>query len=230
MLHSAFCTVAFTSYGHSVWDRRWKTGLATHHPQRSKPSHSPLALHQTFPLKDPPAIATPRPSPPPRDNWWKNAISGSTRPTWSERVPEVVPGFPDRIIPRNHKAAAILKTRTLRNLYNMRGTPEGTWLDNLHRTLDEAVAAAYGWPADLPDDEVLSRLLDLNRARARQALGWTRSGKNNTDYTDWLARRSNARITRNRRNCAGCRRCDALAPTRLRIRQSSRAGTVGYGI
>jgi hypothetical protein len=35
----------------------------------------------------------------------------------------------------------ILKTRTL---YNLRGTPEGTWLDNLHRALDEAVAAAYG--------------------------------------------------------------------------------------
>jgi type II restriction/modification system DNA methylase subunit YeeA len=94
MLHSAFCTVAFTSYGHSVWDRRWKTGLATHHPQRSKPSHSPLALHQTFPLKDPPAIATPRPSPPPRDNWWKNAISGSTRPTWSSASPKSCPASP----------------------------------------------------------------------------------------------------------------------------------------
>jgi type II restriction/modification system DNA methylase subunit YeeA len=87
-------------------------------------------------------------------------------PDLVERIPEVVPGFPDRIIPRNPKAAAILKTRTLTNLYNMRGTPEGTWLDNLHRALDEAVAAAYGWPADLSDDEILSRLLDLNRARA----------------------------------------------------------------
>jgi hypothetical protein len=87
-------------------------------------------------------------------------------PDLVERVPEVVPGFPDRIIPRNPKAAAILKNRTLTNLYNMRGTPEGTWLDNLHRTLDEAVAAAYGWPADLSDDEILSRLLELNRTRA----------------------------------------------------------------
>ena len=87
-------------------------------------------------------------------------------PDLVERVPEVVPGFPDRIIPRNPKAAAILKTRTLTNLYNMRGTREGTWLDNLHRALDEAVAAAYGWPANLPDDSVLERLLELNRARA----------------------------------------------------------------
>jgi len=80
-------------------------------------------------------------------------------------VPEVVPGFPDRIVPKNEKAAAILNGRTLTNLYNTRGTPAGTWLDNLHRTLDEAVAAAYGWPADLPDDEVLARLLALNHAR-----------------------------------------------------------------
>lgn len=29
------------------------------------------------------------------------------------------------------------------------------------------LAAAYGWPADLDDDEVLKRLLDLNLARAK---------------------------------------------------------------
>jgi hypothetical protein len=28
------------------------------------------------------------------------------------------------------------------------------------------VAAAYGWPADLPDNEVLARLLALNQERA----------------------------------------------------------------
>jgi hypothetical protein len=33
-----------------------------------------------------------------------------------ERVREVVPGYPDRIIPVSPKAAAILKTRTLTNL------------------------------------------------------------------------------------------------------------------
>jgi integrase len=37
-----------------------------------------------------------------------------------ERVPEVVPGFPDRIVPVSPKAAAILKKRTLTNLYNER--------------------------------------------------------------------------------------------------------------
>jgi type II restriction/modification system DNA methylase subunit YeeA len=87
-------------------------------------------------------------------------------PDLVERVPEVVPGFPDRIVPRNARAAATLKSRTLTNLYNTRSTPEGAWLDNLHRALDEAVAAAYGWPVDLSDDEVLGRLLELNLARS----------------------------------------------------------------
>ena len=53
-------------------------------------------------------------------------------------------------------------TRTLTNLYNQRPT----WLDNAHRTLDAAVANAYGWPADLPDGEILERLLALNLERA----------------------------------------------------------------
>jgi hypothetical protein len=54
-----------------------------------------------------------------------------------------------------------LKKRTLTNLYNQRPA----WLDHAHRALDEAIAAAYGWPADLSDDEVLRRLLALNRER-----------------------------------------------------------------
>ena len=53
------------------------------------------------------------------------------------------------------------KKRTLTNLYNARPT----WLDNAHRKLDAAVFAAYGWPANLPDDEILGRLLALNLAR-----------------------------------------------------------------
>jgi hypothetical protein len=89
-------------------------------------------------------------------------------PELVKRVPEVVPGYPDRILPVDAKAAAILKGRTLTNLYNTRGTPAGAWLDHLHRALDEAVAAAYGWPADLPDEEVLARLLALNHARAAE--------------------------------------------------------------
>ncbi len=79
-----------------------------------------------------------------------------------ERVPEVVPGYPDRILPVDDAAAAILKKRTLTNLYNERPT----WLDNAHRDLDAAVAAAYGWPEDIGEEDALARLLDLNRERA----------------------------------------------------------------
>lgn len=87
-------------------------------------------------------------------------------PDLVRREPEVVPGFPDRLIARDAAAAAILKKRTLSNLYNERPT----WLTNAHRALDEAVAAAYGWSVDLPDDEVLSRLLELNLSRSSRCI------------------------------------------------------------
>jgi hypothetical protein len=82
-------------------------------------------------------------------------------------VPDVVPGYPDRLLAVDAAAAKVLKTRTLTNLYNQRPT----WLDHLHRTLDAAVAEAYGWGADwragtLTDDAILARLFALNQARA----------------------------------------------------------------
>jgi hypothetical protein len=40
------------------------------------------------------------------------------------------------------------------------------WLDTAHRDLDAAVAAAYGWPADLSDEQILERLFALNQHRA----------------------------------------------------------------
>lgn len=41
-------------------------------------------------------------------------------------------------------------------------------LRDLHDRLDAAVADAYGWPADLPDDEILERLVALNHERAEE--------------------------------------------------------------
>ncbi len=41
-------------------------------------------------------------------------------------------------------------------------------LKQLHDELDAAVAEAYGWPADLPTDELLSRLVALNAERAAE--------------------------------------------------------------
>ncbi|WP_185817115.1 class I SAM-dependent DNA methyltransferase [Hymenobacter metallilatus] len=39
---------------------------------------------------------------------------------------------------------------------------------SLHQQLDAAVAAAYGWPTDLPDADILTRLVRLNHERARE--------------------------------------------------------------
>ncbi len=41
-------------------------------------------------------------------------------------------------------------------------------LEEIHERLDAAVAAAYGWPADLSESEILARLVALNRARAEE--------------------------------------------------------------
>ena len=63
---------------------------------------------------------------------------------------------------RDAACAVKLAKRTLTNLYNERPA----WLAHAHARLDAAVAAAYGFPADLSDDEILARLLALNLARA----------------------------------------------------------------
>ncbi len=66
--------------------------------------------------------------------------------------------------PKDRASEKELKKRTLTNLYDKRPV----WLDEAHKKLDHAVAAAYGWPADLSDPEILERLLKLNLERAAQ--------------------------------------------------------------
>jgi hypothetical protein len=91
-------------------------------------------------------------------------------PEWTQTVPEVVPlgmttsPYPDRTVPKPGFEKDLAK-RTLTNLYNLRPA----WLAAAHAQLDAAVAAAYGWgdyTADMPDDEILRRLLALNLQRA----------------------------------------------------------------
>ena len=92
-------------------------------------------------------------------------------PEWTRREPEVVPlgmdvsPYPDRILPRDGFDKQLAQ-RTLTKLYNERPA----WLAHAHEVLDSAVAAAYGWPdysAQMPDEEILRRLLALNRERAK---------------------------------------------------------------
>ena len=83
------------------------------------------------------------------------------------REPEVVPGYPHRILPKDEEAAKELKKRTLTNLYNAR--PQ--WLANAHAALNSAVAIAYGWGDDwcaglMTDDQILGRLFALNQERS----------------------------------------------------------------
>ena len=56
---------------------------------------------------------------------------------------------------------AELRKRTLTGLYNA----NPAWLQNAHAALDTAVAAAYGWDADMDEQEILARLLALNLQR-----------------------------------------------------------------
>ena len=77
-----------------------------------------------------------------------------------EWIDEPVSGYPKRPVPRDEAAAGKLKKRTLTNLYNAR--PQ--WLADAHATLDAAVAAAYGWDADISNEEALQKLLVLNLA------------------------------------------------------------------
>jgi hypothetical protein len=94
---------------------------------------------------------------------------GSVNGPWARYV--VKPGkngigtvrYP-RLEPRDAECAARLKKRALTNLYNERPA----WLDLAHKKLDAAVAAAYGWPADLSNDQILERLLALNLERAAE--------------------------------------------------------------
>ncbi len=84
---------------------------------------------------------------------------------WQRTPEEERAGFPLRPVAKpGHEAD--LKKRTLTNLYNARPA----WLDNAHKVLDAAVAAAYAWADYTPamaDEEILRRLLALNLQRTQ---------------------------------------------------------------
>lgn len=166
---------------HSRFHEVWALAQASRHGVGNDPTYNSETCFETFPFpegltpnlpaasyaQDPRAIViaeAARALTEARDRWLNPA-------ELVDHVPEVVPGFPDRIVPRNAAAEQALKKRTLTNLYNTRGTPEGAWLDALHRRLDEAVAAAYGWPADISPDDALAALLALNHARPHVTKG-----------------------------------------------------------
>jgi type II restriction/modification system DNA methylase subunit YeeA len=156
---------------HSLWSLRLCTWLG----QGNDPRYTHTTTFETYPF---PAGLTPSiPATAYADEPRAQRIAAAAkrlnelREAWLNppdlvvHVAEVVPDYPDRILPKDEECAKELKKRTLTNLYNQRPA----WLDNLHKELDGAVAAAYGWPADLSGEEILKRLFELNQARAGRA-------------------------------------------------------------
>jgi hypothetical protein len=173
VLHSRF---------HEIWALKQGTRLET------RPRYTPTTCFETFPF--------PRPTPAQeaaiaaaakelneqRERWlnppeWTETrtleFPGSVTGPWSRYIdPSSIINPPSsiglvrypRLEPRDADCAAKLKKRTLTNLYNERPT----WLDNAHKKLDAAVAAAYGFPADLSDEQILEKLLALNLERAAE--------------------------------------------------------------
>ena len=161
-----------TTFGilHSRFHEIWSLRLGTWLGKGNDPRYTPTSTFATFPFPaglTPAVSATDYASDPLaeaiatrarrlvelRDRWLNP-------PEWVEWVDEPVPGYPKRPVPRDDQAANELKKRTLTNLYNTR--PQ--WLTDAHEALDNAVAAAYNWPPDIPDEQVLQQLLALNGA------------------------------------------------------------------
>ena len=150
----------------------WSLASGGWHGVGNDPQYTPTATFETFPF--PEGLTPDIPAADYADDPRAVAIAEAAkalndlREAWLNPAdlvriePEVVAGYPDRVLPVSDEAAKVLKTRTLTNLYNQRPA----WLDMAHRRLDEAVTAAYGWPADLSDDAVLERLFALNQERA----------------------------------------------------------------
>ncbi len=168
-----------TAFGvlHSCFHERWALRMGTYLGVGNDPRYTPSTTFETFPF--PEGLTPDIPAAGYANNLHAQSIAAAAtrlnvlRENWLNppdlvnRTPEVIPGFPDRIQPKDEAAAKELKKRTLTNLYN--ASP--TWLVHAHRTLDEAVAEAYGWGDDwrsgiLTDDEILARLFKINQERA----------------------------------------------------------------
>ena len=189
---------AFFGVVHSTFHERWSLAMGSWLGVGNDPRYTPGATFETFPFptaltpadtahqrtKSLPDGAVIPADLPPSVRPHAEAIARAAKhlndlrerwlnpPEWTRREPEVVPlgmvhsPYPDRILPRDGFEAQLAQ-RTLTKLYNERPN----WLAQAHEALDAAVAAAYGWadytPA-MPDEEILRRLLALNRERSRQ--------------------------------------------------------------
>ena len=123
---------------HEVWARAMGTQLRE---VESGFRYTPTSTFETFPF----------PSPTPEQ---EEAISAS-----AQRLDTLRNGWLNP--PADSISPTQLRWRTLTSLYN----EPPTWLRIAHKDLDEAVFAAYGWPSDPIDGQILALLLKLNLAR-----------------------------------------------------------------
>jgi type II restriction/modification system DNA methylase subunit YeeA len=166
-----------TTFGilHSRFHELWALRMCTFMGAGNDPRYTPSTAFETFPF---PAGLTPNiPAADYATDPRAQTIAEAARrlvelrdawlnpPELVKREPEVVSGYPDRLLPVDAHAATELKKRTLTNLYNV----PPAWLVNAHRALDEAVAAAYGWESEISSDEVLEQLLVLNHSSFRMS-------------------------------------------------------------
>jgi type II restriction/modification system DNA methylase subunit YeeA len=112
------------------------------------PSYSSSRTFETFPFPWPPTKQ------PPND---------STTKKIAEAVRELVERRDAWLNPPGATTAE-LASRTLTRLYN----ESPAWLHDAHGKLDAAVFAAYGWPKNLSNNDLLMRLLQLNQIRAEE--------------------------------------------------------------
>ena len=162
-----------TTFGilHSRFHEVWSLRLGTWMGKGNDPRYTPTTTFETFPF--PQGLTPDIPATDYADEPRAVAIAEAAQklverrarwlnpPEWVEWVDEPVPGYPKRPVPRYEKAAKELKKRTLTNLYNAR--PQ--WLADAHAALDSAVADAYGWHADITDEDALRELMELNLHR-----------------------------------------------------------------
>lgn len=167
-----------TSFGilHSRFHELWSLRMGTFLGVGNDPRYTPSTTFETFPFPDglTPSIPASDYAADPRAQAIAAAAArlNKLRENWLNpadlvvREPEVMFGYPDRILPKDDVAAKELSKRTLTALYNAR--PQ--WLTNAHAALDVAVADSYGWGEDwragLTDEEILARLFRLNQQRA----------------------------------------------------------------
>lgn len=152
----------------------WSLANASMHGVGNDPTYNAKSCFETFPFPTGLTPADNRGSTPHGDaisaaacNLDQQRKNWLNPPEWVEWVrtqEEEAAGYPARPVAKPGFEAD-LKKRTLTNLYNARPS----WLDNAHKVLDAAVAAAYGWTdytPDMPDDVILRRLLKLNLERS----------------------------------------------------------------